>query len=205
MQRIFTTHRISRMLRCDRKAVCTWIDQGLMAGYRTPGGHRRVMESDLLAFLRERRMPLPDDLKQPRTRILIAEDEEGMITVLREALGQREQRFDLRTAPDGIGTLIEIGRFRPHIVLLDITMPDLNGVAVCKKIKADPLSRHTQVIAIGGPGEVGMRRKILACGAVAFFTKPFDLGALVDQIHQLAIYQMTETRQTRPLSRGVRG
>lgn len=184
-QRVFTTHRISQMLRCDRKAVCTWIDQGLMSGYRTPGGHRRVTESDLLAFLRAREMPLPEDLGQPRTRILIADDEEVMLRLISRALNQSGHFFETRTAQDGIAALIEIGRFMPHIVILDVMMPDLDGIAVCKKIKADPRTRHIQVIAVSGLAEPERRRKILSCGAVAFFTKPFQLDALIDQIEHL--------------------
>ncbi len=61
----FSTHDIARLLGFDPSTVSKWVDAGKLAAFRTPGGHRRVLEDQLRAFLVEYEMPIPDELKPP--------------------------------------------------------------------------------------------------------------------------------------------
>lgn len=62
MGHVFSTWRLARILRVDASTVSKWIDANLLKGFYTPGGHRRVEESELIAFMRSHRMPIPREL-----------------------------------------------------------------------------------------------------------------------------------------------
>src|SRR5215510_12884161 len=80
---IYTTHEVSRLLHVNPRSVINWIDQNLLISYRTPGGHRRIRREDLMAFLRKHQIPTPATLLEEKFSLLIVEDEEGVLEILR--------------------------------------------------------------------------------------------------------------------------
>src|SRR6266702_8898148 len=99
-QRISTTHEVSRLLHVNPRSVINWIEQHLLASYRTPGGHRRIRREDLLAFLRKHQIPVPASLVEGKFNILIVEDEEEIAKLLRTFL-DRQGTYAIHTASDG--------------------------------------------------------------------------------------------------------
>ncbi len=63
MERLYTTHDISRLIQVDPSTVSKWIDKGILVAFRTPGGHRRVKSGDLRTFLVSHQMPIPHELE----------------------------------------------------------------------------------------------------------------------------------------------
>lgn len=59
---ILTTHEIAKLLQMDPSTISKWIDKGILTAFRTPGRHRRVFTSDLVAFLAAYKMPIPAKL-----------------------------------------------------------------------------------------------------------------------------------------------
>src|SRR3954465_15376376 len=80
---IFTTHEVSRLLHVNPRSVINWIEQTLLASYRTPGGHRRIRRDDLLSFLHKHQIPTPADLVEEKFTVLIVEDEEEITKILK--------------------------------------------------------------------------------------------------------------------------
>lgn len=178
---IFTTHEVSRLLHVNPRSVINWIEQNLMASYRTPGGHRRIRREDLLAFLRRHQIPTPTTLVDGKFSILIVEDEEEIVDILKTFL-QRVGGYDISSANDGISALIEVGRTKPDLLILDIMIPGVDGIEVCRRIKADATNK-TAIIAISGQTET--EKRILQAGADAFMAKPIDLDKLHDEAKRL--------------------
>ena len=58
-KRNLSTFAVASLLEVDPGSVVNWVDEGMLKAHRTPGGHRRVAREDLLAFLREHKMPIP--------------------------------------------------------------------------------------------------------------------------------------------------
>lgn len=56
---LFTTHKAAKLLQVDPSSIAAWVDQGKIHAFRTPGGHRRIRRSDLIAFLKHYKMPVP--------------------------------------------------------------------------------------------------------------------------------------------------
>ena len=178
---IYTTHDISRLLQVNPRSVINWIEQNLLPSYRTPGGHRRVRHDDLLAFLRKHQIPTPASLVEGKFRILIVEDEEEVVTLLKTYL-QRQGGYEVASASNGINALIEVGRIKPDLLILDVLIPGVDGIEVCRRIKGDSANK-TAIIVISGNAE--SERKVLQAGADVFMQKPVDLEKLNAEARRL--------------------
>ena len=171
---IYTTHEVSRLLHVNPRSVINWIEQSLLPSYRTPGGHRRIRHDDLLAFLRKHQIPTPESLVEGKFSVLIVDDEQEIVDIMKVFL-QRQGGYEITSAADGISALIEVGRAKPDLLILDIMIPGVDGIEVCRRIKADSNNR-TVIIAVSGSAE--HEKRILQAGADAFMTKPIDLEKL---------------------------
>jgi DNA-binding NtrC family response regulator len=107
-------------------------------------------------------------------RVLIADDDLYTRDILSRFLTSKG--FDVHTAIDGRKALEAIAEFDPDIILLDIKMPEMDGVAVLRAIGERQLD--CGVIMISGQADVDMARDTLTMGAADFIYKPFDLEYL---------------------------
>src|SRR4030095_4749469 len=178
---ISTTHDLSRLLHVNPRSVINWIEQERLQSFRTPGGHRRVRHEDLIAFLRKHKIPMPAALTSGNFNVLIVESEEDVTQSIRESLAV-QNGYTVSTAKDGISALLAVGRERPDLMIIDVKIPGVDGLEVCRQIKSDPKS-HTAVIAIGNQPDVAGNAAI--AGADAFLPKPLDIDALMSQVKRL--------------------
>jgi excisionase family DNA binding protein len=180
----YSTFDIAGMLEVVPGTVANWIDSGKLKAFATLGGHRRVSREDLLAFLRDNAIPVPEPLANSsgKKKILIVEDDEKFLNLVVKAL-KTFKDFELLTATDGFqaGQLVE-GR-KPDLVVLDIMLPDINGFKVCELIKAR--NKSTRVIAITGYDSEDIKSKILGAGADVYLIKPFQFKTLFGHVESL--------------------
>ncbi|HVQ64032.1 MAG TPA: response regulator [Terriglobia bacterium] len=178
---IYTTHDLSRLLHVNPRSVINWIEQERLLSFRTPGGHRRVRHEDLMAFLRKHKIPMPSALTTGNFSVLVVENEDETSQRIQSSLAA-QNGYKVSTATDGISALLAVGRERPDLMILDVKIPGVDGLEVCRQIKADPRS-HTAVIAIGGQPDVA--GNAATAGADAFLPKPLDIDALMSQVKRL--------------------
>jgi len=110
-------------------------------------------------------------------RVLVVDDERSIVDFIR--LGLQYEGFQVQTAPDGQAALRLISEFKPHVVVLDIMMPKLDGLAVAEAIRGN---KDTGVIILSAKDEVQDRIHGLAVGADDYLVKPFDFGELLARI-----------------------
>ncbi len=156
------------------------------AGLRVAGAFAKPVEleqlSDALARAGIRPAEAPagvDHRARPapppsRLRALVVDDEPVVREMLTEYLN--ENGFDALGVWDGEEALRRIPEFRPHVVLLDILLPGLSGVATLRRIKA--LLDETCVVMISGLDDAETAQRTLDMGAVDYLHKPVDLGKL---------------------------
>lgn len=115
----------------------------------------------------------------PATRpvVLVVDDVAANREVLEGHLV--ELGYDVRQARDGVEALEAIDLEEPDLVLLDIDMPRLDGLTLCRRLKAHPLRRLVPVVLITALADRGTRLRGLAAGADDFLTKPFDARELL--------------------------
>src|SRR5690606_3935302 len=115
-----------------------------------------------------------------RKRILVADDNQDSATSLAlilEILGH-----EVRTAGDGLEAVETAADFRPHAILLDIGMPNLNGYEACRRIREQPWGSQATIIAITGWGQAEDRRKSFEAGFNYHLVKPVDPDTLIELI-----------------------
>ncbi len=176
-----TTFEISQICEVNPTTVQNWIRDRKLKAHVTPGGHRRVLRADLIRFMETFGMPIPPELTNSPSFILIVDDETDMIELLTAALRSGGQEVDVAGTQGGVEALLMIGERRPDLLILDIMMPGMNGIEVCEKLKSHPQTRKLKIVAISGDHNPSLRERVLAAGADLFFTKPFDLMTFRDE------------------------
>jgi two-component system phosphate regulon response regulator PhoB len=107
-----------------------------------------------------------------KKKILIVDDEDSIRRLVAVTLQGGD--YDVLLARDGVEALEVALRERPVLVLLDVSMPGLDGVEVCRRIKADPTLRGATVVMLTAQAQADVQRRATAAGADAFLTKPFS-------------------------------
>src|ERR1700716_58532 len=113
-------------------------------------------------------------------RVLVVDDERSIVDFIR--LGLQYEGFQVQTAADGQAALRMISEFRPHGVVLDIMMPERDGLAGAEAIRGN---KDTGVIILSAKDEVQDRIKGLEVGADDYLVKPFDFGDLLARIRAI--------------------
>lgn len=114
------------------------------------------------------------------TRILIVEDDEMNRDMLSRRLLRRG--YDVILAVDGGEALDRASSERPDLILMDVSLPVLDGLEVTRRLRADPATAGIPIIALTAHAMQSDRERALAAGCVDFDTKPTDLARLLGKI-----------------------
>ena len=120
---------------------------------------------------------------QPACRVLIADDEELNGSFLSKLLG--EVGFETRRVVNGKEAIEEFQAWRPHLVLMDTRMPEMDGCEAARRIRAADGGVEVKIIGVSASVFAENRREALEAGADDFLTKPFREVALFDKIQRL--------------------
>jgi two-component system KDP operon response regulator KdpE len=125
-------------------------------------------------------------------RILIVDDEPQLRRALKRAL--EGHGYAVREAEDGVSALAEFLAFKPDVVLLDLVLPDMSGVEVCRELRRD---HQTPIIVLSVIGDERTKIAALDEGADDYLTKPFVVGELLARI-RVALRRGSSDRDQRP-------
>lgn len=182
MAKNLSTFAIAQMLHVDPGSVANWIDQNLLKAHRTPGGHRRVAAEDLVDFCRQHRMPIPSELQADPVRVVIVDDEPAVAQLIARTIRQVHPEFEVMAAYDGFHAGTLVATVKPDVVILDLRMPGMDGFEVCKLIKNQPATRHTEILAVTAYPSPENDARIQECGARICIPKPLDMDRLVHEV-----------------------
>jgi excisionase family DNA binding protein len=177
-----TTGQVARHCQVSIPALKRWIREGRLATFRTPGGHCRIALTELQRFLRQYRMPLYP-ASAPGMRILIVDDEPDIVDLFVRLLADDPRRFQLDTATDGYDALIKVGMFQPALLILDLSMPCMDGIEVCRRLKANPATQAVKILGITGYPH--LIPALMEAGADACLTKPLALRHMQQKLERL--------------------
>lgn len=180
MESLYTTHDISRLLQVDPSTVSKWIDRGMLLAFRTPGGHRRVRSGDLRSFLIAHQMPLPEELGSDVVRILVVDDEKPVLDAIKRQFKQFADRVEVSTTSSGIEAVLLVAENKPHGVLIDLNMPDLDGYEVVRRITARKQFEGVKLITMTGRHSPEVVAESLKAGAAACLAKPVQAETVLE-------------------------
>jgi len=166
-----TLGQAARFLGVAQSTIRKWSDEGRIAAFYTPGGHRRFRRADLESFI-ERSGQRP---RHGGPIVLVVDDDPRLRELMRvnlEAAG-----YSVRQAEDVTAALAEVEHHVPQLVLLDVVMPGEDGWELLRRLE----ERHGSIPVIVYSGRVDERIAGEAAerGAKGFVGKPFDPEELV--------------------------
>ncbi len=113
-------------------------------------------------------------------KILIVDDDDYIREYLYTIVSEYNSTFPVRLAKNGFEAAESLNTFKPDIVLLDINMPGMNGLEVCRKIKSDINLKETKVLVISGLDQEEYKQKSYEAGADEFLKKPVTKSILTE-------------------------
>jgi putative two-component system response regulator len=126
-----------------------------------------------------------------RSRVLVADDTESVRSLFERLLSS--DGHEVISASDGRAALDAIQRDRPDVVLLDVEMPGIDGLEVCRRLKADPATRLTPVVMVTGQTDLSDRIRGIEAGADEFLSKPVHPQELRVRVRSLSrVKQLTD-------------
>ena len=191
MEDVFTVFTASKYCNVASKTIINWIDQGYIKAYRTPGGHRRINRKDLEEFMKKQGIPLPETIMEGnRKKILVVDDDPIIVESIVQSLEEDEHDYEVISAGDGFEAGLQVNHFKPHLLILDIMMPDIKGNEVCRKIKSSPETKDTKIVVLSAYLDDEKFTEMKAHGADACFSKPLPLPQLREEVaRQLGLSQ----------------
>ena len=117
------------------------------------------------------------------TTILVADDEVPIVELVRFTL--EDDRVQVVVAFDGVTAFELASAVRPDLALLDVQMPHLSGLEVCRRLRQAPECAHTRIVMLSAAAQAEDRARGLAAGADDYLTKPFSPLALLTLVRSL--------------------
>jgi excisionase family DNA binding protein len=188
MKQVLTTGDVAKHCGVSLSTVFRWIKEGYISAYTTPGGHHRIVLGEFHRFLQRNDMPIPESVftdAELRRRVLVVDDDPRIIEMITDVLADCDRRYEVSSATDGFEAGMMISSFHPHLVILDLMMPRVNGFDICRRIRLNPETSSVKILAVTGFANSANRDRILSLGADDYLEKPLDTGQLVDRVSQL--------------------
>jgi two-component system alkaline phosphatase synthesis response regulator PhoP len=124
-------------------------------------------------------VPNPQPLLEPKFLILVVDDSADNLAVI--SLDLQQQNYRVVTASNGEDAIKIAAQTTPNLVLMDINLPELDGLAATRRIREIEALREVPVVAITAFGTEGFQRAAYDAGVLGYLTKPIDF----DRMHQL--------------------
>jgi len=185
---LLTTGEVARYCHVSVMQVNRWIKNGTLKAFRNPGGRHRVSKDDFRAFLEYNRMPVVKEFfdDDRNRKILIVDDDRDLVKGIRHLIESNYVEVDIEVAYDGYEALLKAGDFKPDLLILDIMMPKIDGLAVCRRIRENAgINPDIRILAITGHSEAYDREIVLDAGADEFMLKPIDSDGMLAFIEKL--------------------
>jgi signal transduction histidine kinase len=127
---------------------------------------------------------LPTLLKKEAAKILVVDDDDAIRQILIEALTM-DRQYLVKEASNGIEASIKLGTYRPDLLILDIFMPEMDGLEVCRNIRSEPELSDLKVIITTGYPDHPKLDEVVKLGYTNILSKPFDLLNLVKDVEMI--------------------
>jgi excisionase family DNA binding protein len=178
---VLTTGEVAKICNVASRTVSKWFDSGQLQGYRIPGSKdRRIPVSTLVQFMKKHNIPL-DGLMSGAPRVLIVETDANVAETLRKVLSE-QTRYEVKVACGAFAAGAECEKFRPHVMLLDVHMPEAESGAFCAFVRGSEELQMTKIIGMSSRLTDGQIHQLVGKGYDSVLRKPFTVRQVVEAI-----------------------
>lgn len=181
---LLTSHQVGALLQVNPSSINNWVKDGRLKAFRTPGGHRRIRARDLVTFLQNHEMPVPAILADAfRRRLLWVDDDPKTLSSLQRHLQEYIDRVDALLVHNGVEALVKVGSFKPHLIVLDVFMPGIDGIEVCRRLKENPDTKEIEIVVASAQLTPDVEQRALEAGARRAVHKPVPLEVVLEELN----------------------
>jgi excisionase family DNA binding protein len=196
---LVTPTEAARRLGVAQSTIRRWIDGNLIQAFRTVGGHRRVDLETLRLFAVKRGLPFLDpeteEMDETRGGLLVVDDDQALLDLLVGELERALPNLEIHATTSSFEAGALAASVVPDVIFLDLRMPGMDGIEVCRIIRGRPELRETRIAAITAfHRDPRMVEAFLAAGGDRVFAKPADIDEIT------AFIMNSETRVTSGMS-----
>jgi len=180
-----TTTGAARLCGVSHMTIIKWFESGLIQGYRLPGsGDRRILMTSLIEFMQKNNIPVPDEFHREKYRILVVDDDERIHRIFKASFSS--EKFEINCASDGYTAGLLTQKIRPHLIILDISLPDIDGRKIASSIRENIEGWEGIIFAISGINISSVdEREMNKYGIDYFEKKPLDMKKFVEKVEKL--------------------
>lgn len=194
--RFLTTHEAAKLFGVSSASIVNWVSAGHLSAHRTPGGHRRICSSDLLAFSASRGLSPNVDVEPllpAPGRVLLVDHDVDFAELIGDYIEQKHG-WTVEVVSSGFSAGVAVTRARPAVVLLDLLLPGFDGFALASDFVTDPGLRAVPIVAMSGHAHLLAEARTRRAFA-ATLRKPIDLFEL-SAVLAAAVRTPTRERRT---------
>lgn len=204
MTDVFSIAQVAKLFSVAPHTILRWVQIGLLNPVRRADGQFLFRRNDINNLLAARGTSIPEEWgheeDQPSSdlqlRVLIVDDEPSVIEELSHYLA--EENVSIKSARGSYDAGQQIAGFRPHLVFLDLILPGMNGIEICKQIRSDPKTNEIVVVAMTGYSTDDYMASAISAGANACLPKPLSPHDVVAMVRQAAKLVQDRKRSDSP-------
>jgi CheY-like chemotaxis protein len=113
-------------------------------------------------------------------RILVVEDDNSLSVLLRLIMKVQQEDWDVSSAATGVEALSQVEKFKPDLILLDIMMPEMDGLEVARRLRSDARYQDQKIVILSALSDPDTKQKAKDVGVLEYWTKPVSPDELRD-------------------------
>jgi len=195
-----TTHDVAKKLGVTIRSVQLWVEQGLLDGWKTPGGHRRITAESFNRFVSSQEIELKtSEVNNKQFRTVLVEANEAMLEIFKYRIQSWQLPINLNCFNNGFEALINITQDIPDALIIDLNMPGMDGIAMIDALNKSNILKKLGVIVITGLSNEEIinrgalilppRSRIYNKAHIPFWEMKEFLRGLLDNKNYQTIYQ----------------
>jgi excisionase family DNA binding protein len=178
---VLTTGEVAKICNVAPRTVSKWFDSGSLKGYRIPGSKdRRIPVGELVKFMKAHGIPF-DGVLSGRTRVLVVDDEPEVTDILQRVLTE-QANYSVRVASTAFAAGVEVDRFKPHVILLDVHLGESDVRHIASIIRGEDELQLCRLIGMSGKFSDQQLTGLKTQGFDGYLKKPFQVRQVVEAI-----------------------
>jgi len=173
---VLSSAEAAKMLNVSLRTVQLWVEKGVLAAWKTPGGHRRITLESLQKL--QHQQSVQAGITESKLKLLIVEDEAQLRKLYRKQFERWDMPLEIYMAEDGYQGLIMFGETKPDFLITDLMMPSMNGTQMIRTIRDKNEFNETRIIVITAMDSDSAEVIELRKNNIEVLHKPFDFDEL---------------------------
>lgn len=181
-----TTSEASKLLGVSVRTTQLWVENGMLAAWKTAGGHRRVSRESVERLLYKvasiEAPPAQDKPAIPdiQLKVMIVEDDADLLRLYQIRLGQWPVSPQVVVASNGLEALVRVGREIPNMLIADLGMPEMDGFQLVRTLKKMPELEHMAIVVVSGLDAHEISRRGGIPEGIVVLPKPIPFTELLE-------------------------